>query len=145
MNRSKRMQPVQDLMEDAERRLFRSLAGFEKRVLEAESKLLELERYLGEYQKQLAQRAGQGIGVLELRDYQAFLARLNDAIRQQRGVVQRACAERDAERSRWQEAARRAKAIDHVVEQWQVQERKAGDRLEQIEIDERAQRVKSER
>ncbi|MFL6575824.1 MAG: flagellar export protein FliJ, partial [Povalibacter sp.] len=87
MNRSKRMQPVQDLMEDAERRLARSLAGFEKRVLEAESKLLELERYLGEYQKQLAQRAGQGIGVLELRDYQAFRARLNDAIRQQRGVV----------------------------------------------------------
>src|SRR4051812_17422798 len=145
MNRSKRMQPVQDLMDDAEKRLARSLALFEKRVHEAESKLSELERYLGEYQKQFAQRAGQGIGVLELRDYQAFLARLNDAIRQQRGVVQRAAAERDGERTRWQEAARRAKAIDHVVDQWQVQERKAGDRLEQIEIDERAQRIKSER
>jgi flagellar protein FliJ len=145
MNRSKRMQPVQNLMEDTERRLARSLAGFEQRVQEAESKLQELERYLGEYQKQLAQRAGQGMGVLDLRDYQAFLARLNDAIRQQRGVVQRTCSERDAERKRWQEAVRRAKAIDYVVDQWQLEERKAGDRREQIEIDERAQRVRPER
>ena len=144
MNRSKRMQPVQELMEDAEKRLARSLAVTEKRVHEAESKLGELERYLGEYQKQFTQRAGQGIGVLELRDYQAFLARLNDAIRQQRAVVQRAAAVRDAERTRWQEAARRAKAIDHVVDQWQLQERKAEDRREQIEIDERAQRVRPE-
>ena len=139
------MQPVQDLMEDAEKRLARSLAGFERRVHEAEGKLTELERYLGEYQKQLTQRAAQGIGVLDLRDYQAFMGRLNDAIRQQRVVVQRACAERDAERTRWQEAARRAKAIDHVVDQWQLQERIASDRREQIEIDERAQRARPER
>jgi flagellar FliJ protein len=145
MNRSKRMQPVQDLMSDAERRLAQSLAGFEKRVNDAVAKQQELERYLSEYQRQLAQRAGQGMGVHELRDYQAFLARLNEAIRQQQGVVQRACSERDAERLRWQEAARRAKAIDHVVDQWQLQERKAGDRREQIEIDERAQRIRSER
>ena len=144
MNRSKRMQPVQELMEDAEKRLARTLAGSEKRLHESESKLGELERYLGEYQKQFTQRVGQGIGVLELRDYQAFLARLNDAIRQQRGVVQRAAAERDVERTRWQEAARRAKAIDHVVDQWQLQERRAEDRREQIEIDERAQRVRPE-
>jgi flagellar FliJ protein len=144
MNRSKRMQPVQDLMEDAEKRLARSLADSEKRVLEAQTKLAELERYLGEYQRQLTQRVAQGMGVLELRDYQAFMGRLNDAIRQQQAVVQRACADRDAERTRWQEAARRAKAIDHVVDQWQLQERKASDRREQIEIDERAQRARPE-
>ena len=144
MSRSKRLQPVQNLMDDAEPRLARSLAAFETRVQEAEAKLLELERYLGEYQKQLAARAAQGMGVLELRDYQAFLARLNEAIRQQRGVVQRSMSERDAERKRWQDAARRAKAIDYVVDQWQLEERKAGDRREQIEIDERAQRVRQE-
>jgi flagellar FliJ protein len=144
MNRSERMQPVQHLMEDTERRLARSLVDFEKRVQDAAAKLQELERYLSEYQGQLTQRAGKGMGVMELRDYQAFLARLNEAIRQQTAVVQRAAAERDAERLRWQEAARRAKAIDHVVDQWQLQERKAGDRREQIEIDERAQRVRHE-
>lgn len=145
MTRAKRLRPVQDLMDDAERKLAQSLAAYERRVSEARNKLLELERYLAEYQRQFTDRAGRGIGVTDLRDYQAFLARLNEAIRQQHGVVQRSCSERDVERKRWQDAARRAKAIDHVVDQWQLQERKALDRREQIEIDERAQRVRTEK
>ncbi len=145
MTRAKRLRPVQDLMDDAERKLAQSLAAHERQVNEAQNKLIELERYLGEYQRQLGERAGRGMGVTDLRDYQAFLARLNEAIRQQRGVVQRTCSERDAERLRWQQAARKVKAIDHVVDQWQLQERRAMDRREQIEIDERAQRVRTEK
>lgn len=144
MTRAKRLQPVQDLMDDTERKLARSVAVFEKRLHDAELKLTELERYQGEYQRQLTERTGQGIGVMGLRDYQAFLGRLGDAIRQQRSVVQRAASDRDAERLKWQAAARRARAIDHVVDQWQAEERRASDRREQIEIDERAQRVRTE-
>ncbi|HEY5808881.1 MAG TPA: flagellar export protein FliJ [Povalibacter sp.] len=145
MNRAKRLQPVQNLMDDNERKLARSVAAFEKRLHDAELKLAELERYQGEYQRQLTERAGQGIGVMGLRDYQAFLARLVEAIRQQRAVVQRAVSERDVERKKWQLAAQRARAIDHVVDHWQAEERRAEDRREQIEIDERAQRVRTER
>src|SRR5262245_22165616 len=140
MTRAKRLAPVQTLVEDNERRVAQSLAAFERRVAESEAKLQELERYRREYEQQFAQRAGQGLGVIELRDYQAFLARLADAIKQQHGLVQRARAERDAERLRWQDAARRAKAIDHVVDQWQAEERRAVDRREQRDSDERAQR-----
>ncbi|MGH8188717.1 MAG: flagellar FliJ family protein, partial [Steroidobacteraceae bacterium] len=75
-----------------------------------------------------------------LRDYQVFLARLVEAIRQQHAIVQRVRAERDAERLRWQEAAKRAKALGHVVEQWQTEERRSFERREQHESDERAQR-----
>lgn len=140
MTRAKRLEPVQDLADEAERRLAQGVAGFERRVRDAETKLLELERYLAEYEQQFAARAGKGIGVMELRDYQAFLARLGDAIQQQRGVVQRAQSERDAERLRWQDAAKRVKALDHVVDQWQAEERRALDKREQRDTDERAQR-----
>lgn len=140
MSRAKRLQPVQDLVDDAEKRLAQSVAGFERRVSEAEAKLVELERYRGEYERQFSVRAAQGIGVTDLRDYQAFLARLGDAIRQQNGVVQRARHERDAERLRWQDVAKRAKALDHVVGQWQAEERRTLDRREQRDSDERAQR-----
>lgn len=140
MTRVKRLQPVQNVVTDTERRLAQSVAGFERRVQEAETKLLELQRYLGEYEQQFAARAGQGIGVTDLRDYQAFLARLGDAIRQQRGLVQRAQSERDAERLRWQDAAKRAKALDHVVGQWQAEERRTLEKREQRDTDERAQR-----
>ena len=140
MTRTKRLQPVQNVVENAEKRLAQSLAAYERRVNEAETKLQELTRYRGEYEQQYTQRAGAGIGVTELRDYQAFLARLSDAMRQQQAVVQRARAERDAERLKWQDAAKRVKAIDHVVTQWQNEERQIADRREQRDTDERAQR-----
>jgi flagellar FliJ protein len=134
------MKPVQNLYDDTERRLAVALATVEKKVADAETKLRELERYRGDYENQFKQRAGRGIGATELRDYQAFLARLSDAIRQQQAVVKRAQSERDAERQRWEEAAKRAKALGHVVEQWQTEERRASDRREQRENDERSQR-----
>ena len=134
------MKPVQNLYDDTERRLAVALATVEKKVADAEAKLQELERYRGDYESQFKQRAGRGIGATDLRDYQAFLARLSDAIRQQQAVVRRAQSERDAERQRWQEAAKRAKALGHVVEQWQTEERRASDRREQRESDERGQR-----
>jgi flagellar protein FliJ len=140
VTRAKRMKPVQNLYDDTERRLAVALATVEKKVADAETKLRELERYRGDYENQFKQRAGRGIGATELRDYQAFLARLSDAIRQQQAVVKRAQSERDAERQRWEEAAKRAKALGHVVEQWQTEERRASDRREQRENDERSQR-----
>jgi len=140
MTRAKRMKPVQNLVDENERRLAQSLAAFERKATEAEGKLQELERYRAEYEKQFSQRAGRGIDAVDLRDYQVFLARLADAIRQQQAIVQRVRAERDAERLRWQEAAKRAKALGHVVEQWQTEERRMFERREQHESDERAQR-----
>jgi flagellar protein FliJ len=134
------MKPVQNLVDENERRLAQSLAAFERKAMEAEGKLQELERYRSEYEKQFSQRAGRGIGAVDLRDYQVFLARLSEAIRQQHAIVQRVRAERDAERVRWQEAAKRAKALGHVVEQWQTEERRMFERREQHESDERAQR-----
>lgn len=140
MTRAKRMKPVQNLFEDTEKRLALGLATVERKVADAETKLLELERYRTDYEKQFKLRAGRGIGATDLRDYQAFLARLVEAIRQQQAVVRRAQSDRDAERTRWQEAAKRAKALGHVVEKWQSEERRASDRREQNESDERAQR-----
>lgn len=140
MTRSKRIAPVQGLFDDAERRLAQSLAALERRASENAAKLEELERYRSEYEQQFAQRAGGGIGATSLRDYQAFLARLNEAIRQQRVLLQRAQGERDVERERWRVAARRAKALGCVVEEWRAEERRTNERREQREIDERAQR-----
>ncbi|HEX7013766.1 MAG TPA: flagellar export protein FliJ [Steroidobacteraceae bacterium] len=140
MTRAQRIKPVQTLVEDAERKLQRSLAGAQRQLVQAEAKLAELERYCEEYRKQFAERALKGMDAPGLRDYQVFLARLNEAIRQQQAIVARARAERDAERQRWQRAATRAKALGHVVEQWRIEEQRIQDRREQREIDERAQR-----
>jgi flagellar protein FliJ len=140
MKRATRLEPVQQIVDDAQRRLALSVAAHEKRVLDGETKLQELQRYKGEYEQQFSQRAGRGIGASDLRDYQAFLARLAEAIKQQQALVARARAEHQAERVKWQEALKRSKALGHVVERWQAEERHMNDRRDQRESDERAQR-----
>jgi flagellar FliJ protein len=77
----------------------------------------------------------------ELRDYQVFLARLAEAVRQQALVVERAKVERDAQRAQWQQAAQRSKAVEHVIENWRAEDRKIAERKEQRDSDERAQRA----
>jgi flagellar FliJ protein len=144
MTRSKRMAPVQRVVDDVERRQAAKMTATEQRALECETKLTELERYLTEYVRGFEQRASTGMGAAGLRDYQAFLARLNDAIKQQQAVVERARRDSEVERERWQGAAVRAKAVEHVVTQWQHEERVDSDRREQRESDELAQRPRRE-
>lgn len=140
MKRAKRLEPVQHIVDEAQKRLAMSVAAFEKRVLDGETKLGELVGYKAEYEQGFQQRAARGIGVTEMRDYQAFLARLAEAIKQQQALVNRARADHEAERVKWQEALRRSKALGHVVERWQAEERHVTERREQRESDERAQR-----
>lgn len=144
MKRAKRLEPVQHLVADAQRRLAQSVSAFERRVLDGEAKLNELQHYKAEYEQQFSQRAGRGIGATDLRDYQAFLARLADAIKQQQALVIRARAEHQTERLKWQEALKRAKALGHVVDRWQAEERHVSERRDQRESDERAQRKASQ-
>jgi flagellar FliJ protein len=108
MKRAKRLEPVQNLVDDAQRRLAQSVSTLERRVLDGEAKLNELQRYKAEYEQQFSQRAGRGIGATDLRDYQAFLARLSEAIKQQQALVNRARVEHQAERLKWQDALKRA-------------------------------------
>lgn len=143
MKRAKRLEPVQHIVDEAQKRLATSVAAFEKRLLDGEQKLEELVRYKAEYEQGFQQRAAAGIGVMEMRDYQAFLARLAEAIKQQQALVSRARVEHEAERAKWQAALQRSKALGHVVERWQAEERHVSERREQLESDERAQRKTS--
>jgi flagellar FliJ protein len=86
------------------------------------------------------QRAAAGIGVSGLRDYQTFLARLNEAVRQQDNVVSQ--LESDCARARveWLEAAARKSAVSKVIENARTEDQKIEERHSQKETDEHAQR-----
>ena len=86
------------------------------------------------------QRAKAGMGVTGMRDYQIFIARLNEAVQAQQTVVDQLAAECQTEREVWAQAAARKSAVGKVIEQAHSDERKAEDRRQQRELDERAQR-----
>lgn len=132
---------VQRAVEDLERRRAEQLAASERRVNECELRLTELETYQSNYAREFTKRASHGIGAAGLHDYQIFLARLAEAVRQQTHVVFMSRAERDAERQSWQNAAQRAEAVGRIVKRWQSEEQRTLERHEQSESDERSQRL----
>lgn len=139
MKRSTRMQTVRQAVDELERQRAQGLATAERAVHESEAKLAELESYQSNYVREFASRAGRGMAGSGLRDYQAFLARLQEAVRQQGVAVARARALRDAEHERWRLAAQRSNSVGRLIDRWQGDERAAADRHEQRETDERAQ------
>jgi flagellar FliJ protein len=140
MKRSKRLQPVGQLADGEERECAARVANLQARLDDAQRRSGELKRYLVEYQSMFQQRAAAGIGVSGLRDYQTFLARLNEAVRQQDNVVSQ--LESDCARARveWLEAAARKSAVSKVIENARTEDQKIEERHSQKETDEHAQR-----
>jgi len=138
MTRSQRIGRVREGLERGERDSAARALAAEQRVVEGRQRLQELQRYRAEYRTNLDGRTAAGIGTVALRDFQAFLGRLDEAIRQQTQIVARAETERDFERSRWLDAAKQVKAVSTVAERWQLEERREAQRREQREIDEHA-------
>ena len=141
MKRAERLEMVQNVVDDQERRRAEALARSENQVTESEAKLAELQAYLDSYVSGFAQRAQSGINAVMARDYQAFLSRLEEALRQQSQIVFRARAQRDGEKRNWQGAAQRAEAVGQMVKRFQSEEARAADRREQSESDERSARA----
>jgi flagellar FliJ protein len=127
-------------MEELERESALRVAATQNRLSEAQRRHGELQRYLEEYRAMFAERAKAGMGVSGMRDYQVFIARLHEAVEAQRSVVEQISAECQAERELWAQAAARKAAVGKVIDQAQLDERKAEDRRQQHELDERAQR-----
>ena len=142
MKRAQRLKMVQNVVEDLERRRAEQLAlTREARQRDASSASPSSRPTRPTMPAQFASRARDGIGAAGLRDFQTFLARLAEAVRQQSQAVFRARAERDAERQIWQSAAQRAEALGRIVKRWQTEEQRTFDRFEQHESDERSQRI----
>jgi flagellar FliJ protein len=141
MKRAQRLKMVQNVVDVQERRRAEALATSERRVNEQEAKLLELQNYHASYVRDFAIRAETGIAGAVARDYQAFLSRLEEALRQQTQAVIRTKAQRDGEMQTWQGAAQRAEAVGQMVKRFQTEEERVLDRREQQESDERSQRA----
>ncbi len=141
MKRSERLRQLQEEFLAQRKRLDERVAAAQVRVQHAARRLEELQRYRDEYVSGFASRAAAGMGGAGLRDYQAFLARLDEAVRQQQQIAARAAVELEFERQHWREAAVRVRAVEVVGERWRADEKRLVARREQNECDERARSI----
>jgi flagellar FliJ protein len=145
MKKTERIGMVRRVVDDIERRKAQALAACEQGVLAAQAKLDELETYRAAYVRDFKQRAGSGMSGAGMREYQIFLNRLDEALRQQTQILAQARLQRGAELESWRNAARRAAAVGNLATHWQAEERQAADKVEQKESDEHSQQLWSRR
>jgi flagellar FliJ protein len=139
MKRSGRLDVVQQVAARTERERAERVGAAERHLLEMQDKLTALERYRSEYEAGFATRAGAGLDVVGMRDFQTFLAKLGEALTQQRELVVLARGALDAERLHWREAAQRTHVVETLAERWQGEESRAADRRDQQDSDELSQ------
>ena len=145
MKRSERLDIVQQAAARTEKERAERVALAEKHLAEMQQKLAALEKYRSEYEAGFATKAGAGLGAVGVRDFQTFLARLGEALSQQRELVASARRALDAERDNWREAAQRTHVVETLVGKWQGEETRAANRRDQNMSDELAMQMRQSR
>ncbi len=133
--------PLQPLLEhsrhrmDAAERLLRLL---KKREGDAQGRLEELEGFRKEYQDRLAGTSGGGMNIQLLRDYHAFLAKIEQAVRHQQAEVEQASQRWQTAHQQWLEQRRKVKAYETLAARHAADLAKGAERRDQRATDEHA-------
>ncbi|MEE2731443.1 MAG: flagellar export protein FliJ [Pseudomonadota bacterium] len=137
MKKSKRLLPVRQLNQQAEREEARKLAHLQQELQAAQQQRRELESYLADYFQTIQQQQSKVTQAAQLGLYQSFISRLQLAIRRQGELVQQRQAAVKAQTKRWVDANARLKTMDQLIEKARQQEQLEESRREQKLLDDR--------
>jgi flagellar FliJ protein len=140
MKRSERMEPVYRLASERATEQAQAYATRRERLDQERERMAQLRGFRREYEQKLAVSAGQGIDAYRLRDYNAFLARIDEAIRHQQQSLARLEAEVDGLRLIWLEQWGNARALEQLVTRYRREEQRTDAARDQRLHDELAQR-----
>jgi len=139
--RADRLQPAADQAKQRSEDAVLKLAEQQQRLAKAERQLMELRGYRQEYSNQISANppsAGH-LTATALMNRQQFVERIDRAIEQQTVEIERQRRLLDQVRGLWRDAHAREAALDNVIDRYREQERKAEERREQNDVDERMQ------
>lgn len=134
-SRAKQLEPAVEQARQRSEDALVKLAAQQQLLGRAEHQLSELQRYRQEY---AATGAG-ALSVAALLNRQTFIERIDQAIVQQTAEIARQARQLEQVRDHWKQTHARESALDSVVAQHREQARRAEDRQEQAEVDERMQ------
>lgn len=137
MKRSKRLLPVRQLKQQAERAEARKLADLQRELEVARNQLGELEGYLKEYFQTIQGQQSRVTQASQLGLYQAFISRLQLAINRQGELIQQRQAAVNAQSRKWIQASAKLKTMDQLIEKARQQEELEDSRREQRLMDDR--------
>lgn len=133
--RSERMQKIVSLAAADERRESLAMGESQRQLGALIERLDELTAYRREYAAR--ELPASGVSALRWRDYQTFLARLDQAVTAQRELILDREKNVDAHRRRWMNKRRRLESLTRVLDRYRSEERVAADRRRQKVLDDR--------
>ena len=142
MKREQRLRPLHDLAGQNERNCALRLADCERRIAAGEQRYQELVRYRLEYEQLFHVRASGGAPMRGLREQQVFIARLAEAVRAQRTLLEQLRAESAQVLELWRDAATRKQVVGKVIEHARWEEFMSQEKRQQRELDELANQPK---
>jgi flagellar FliJ protein len=134
-SRASRLQPAVDQAKQRSEDALTRFASQQQVLAKAEHQLSELRRYREEY----ASPGDTLPSVSAMLNRQSFIQRIDQAIVQQTAEIARHQKQLDQAREQWKHDHARECALDSVVAQHLESERRAEERHEQSEMDERFQ------
>jgi len=137
--RSKRIQPIAKHADQLQQQAVQIFVAAQKSVVDAQLQLEQLIEYRSEYNRG---RKNHHLNAIQLKDYQAFLNKLNQSIEQARMNILQKKQICEQQKLNWLKTRSRSKALDAVIVKYQMQEAKIEARIEQKEQDEFASRIK---
>ena len=136
--------PLQSLLEHARHRMEaaeRLLRILRRKEEAARQRQDELHGYKRDYQQRLTGEAGtRGMDIHLLRDYHAFLGKLEIAIRHQENEVAQATAHWQSAHDNWLALRQKVKAYEALAERHRRQELQREEKRDQRQTDEQAAR-----
>jgi len=137
MRHSKKLQPVANLAKMNERSAARMHGNVLRDSQKQEKQLEELISYRKQYLSAFKTACESGLSVIQVQDYQIFLKRLDDAIKQQQQNVINGHQNTKSSQSQWMDSRNRSKMLDKVLEKRQQIENQQIAKREQRELEDR--------
>lgn len=140
MNKHSALETLIDLAgtatEDAAKRLGLAVKAGE----EAQAKLVMLQQYREEYAARFQASLASGLGVMEYRNFQVFLDKLDTAVASQQQVIANLQRRIEKEREAWRESERKRLSYGTLLERTQKDAQHKEDKRTQKAMDEYAAR-----
>lgn len=140
MTRPFSLQPLLHLAQQKNDAATRKLGQLNQQHQSAQGKLDMLQQFRKDYQDKFQEAVRNGMDHNELRNFQDFINRLDEAITQQRAVIEQAQRSVQSGRSELSEAKRRMKSFDTLAERHVEAEKKLETKAEQKIQDEHSGR-----
>ena len=134
------LQPLMNLAQHQSESATRKLGQLNKKQQSAEQQLDMLREYRKDYQTRLQEATRNGMDPAELRNFQQFINKLDEAISQQLKAVELSKASTQVGRGEFNTAQRKLKSLDTLQQRHIDTQNKAAEKSEQKMLDEHTSR-----